>query len=429
MPLSRYLKIYPDQERPGSFLLYSTKKGSIVRLSAAMLAAAQNNTLTEQHRETLKRLEVVVDDLKAERAAMANLVDSTNAKSNRFSAIIVLTLDCNLACPYCYEEGFRGDFAMSLATAGLLVEHVKKQIELGREVQLRFYGGEPLMNIPLLRQIAEPIRAAADAKGSKFSFSLVSNGTLLTRQVVSSLLPLGLTSAQLTIDGPKEIHDSQRPFASGAGSFEVILDNIKEIHDLLTLKLGGNFTQENYREFPGMLDALLERGIDPALLDPIMFAPVLPKSGEALPKDLGGCCLSSEEPWLAEAICYLREETLKRGFAAVRPAMGVCMVELDNELVVNWDGSLYKCPSFMGWPELSVGTLESGIKDFSESHNLTLWHNDECLDCEYLPLCFGGCRLFPLLKNGVIDEVDCRRAFFDAALEGMILQDRRYGNR
>ena len=220
--------------------------------------------------------------------------------------------------------------------------------------------------------------------------------------------------------------DSQRPFASGSGSFEVILDNIKETHHLLALKLGGNFTRENYREFPGMLDALLARGVDPALLDPIMFAPVVPKSGEQLPKDLGACCLSTDEPWLAEAISYLREETLKRGFATIKPQMGICMVELVNELVVNWDGSLYKCPSFMGWPELSVGTLATGIADYSASHNLTLWQNDTCLDCEYLPLCFGGCRLFPLLRNGVIDEVDCRRAFFDAALEGMVLQERRY---
>ncbi len=430
MPLSRYLKIYPDREAPGYFLLYSTKKSSTVRLSAALLADAQEGTLSAEHLATLKRLEMVVDDPAAERAEMAGLVDSTNAKSSRFKATLVLTLDCNLACPYCYEEGFRGGFAMSDETARLFVEYVvKEQIGRGREVELRFYGGEPLLNVPLLLQIARPIGEAAAAKGSKFSFSLVSNGTLLTRSVAESLTPLGLTSAQLTLDGPREIHDGQRPFVSGSGSFDAIVENVRQVHQLVKLKLGGNFTRDNYRRFPEMLDALLEAGVDPVLLEPIMFAPVLPKSGEPLPKDLGGCCVSNAEPWLAEAIPFLREETLKRGFAVLKPTMGICMVELDNELVVNWDGSLYKCPSFMGWPELSVGTLAGGFKDYRASHNLTLWQNERCLDCAYLPLCFGGCRLLPLLRNGVIDEVDCRAGFFDATLERMILPDRRFSSR
>ena len=426
MPLSRYLKIYSDPDRPDSYLLYSTKKGSIVRLPAALLEAAKDGLLPERHFETLKRLEIVVDDLAAERETMLGLVDGSNARSRRFKATVVLTLECNLACPYCYEDHFRGDLAMNEATADLLVDHiVTTQIAGGRDVELRFYGGEPLMNIPMLRRIAEPVRAAAAARGTKFSFSLVTNGTLLTRPVAKSLAAIGLAAAQVTIDGPKEIHDLQRPFVSGSGSYDVVLHNLKEVQDLLTLKLGGNFTRENYRQFAGMLDGLLAAGVDPVLLDPIQFAPVLPKSGQTTGRECSSGCVSSSEPWLAEATLFLREETLRRGFAAMKPTMGACMVEFDHELVVNWDGSLYKCPSFMGWPELSVGTLATGVTDYRVSHNLDLWKNDTCLECAYLPLCFGGCRLLPLLRNGVIDEVDCRRPFYDAALEGMVLQEQQ----
>jgi uncharacterized protein len=102
------------------------------------------------------------------------------------------------------------------------------------------------------------------------------------------------------------------------------------------------------------------------------------------------------------------------------------MVEFDHDLVINYDGSLYKCPAFMGWPELSVGTLEAGIADYRHSHGLDIWRTDECLDCAYLPLCFGGCRLVTLMKHGAIDGVDCRKAFFDASLEQYVLQDLRY---
>jgi uncharacterized protein len=356
---------------------------------------------------------------------MAGLVTQTNATGKKFQATVVLTLDCNLACPYCFEDHFRGNFAMTEATADTLVEYVKReQIGKGRDVAIRFYGGEPLMAIPMLKRIAGSLMAAAHAAGTKFSCSMVTNGTLLTRAVVEELLPFGLTAAQITLDGPPEIHDRQRPFAVGSGSFATIIANLKEVCDLITLKPGGNFTQDNYRQFPAMLDHLLAAGIEPGRLDPVQFAPILPKSGPTTGHE-SGCCGGSE-PWLTEALLFLREETLRRGFAVLKPTMGICMIELANALVVNYDGSIYKCPALMGWPELSVGTLAEGVRDYRVSHNLDSWKNDKCLDCAYLPLCFGGCRLLPLQKNGSMAETDCRKEFYDAALKEIILQDLRY---
>lgn len=424
MPLSRYLKIYPCPEQPGYHLLYSTKKGSLLRVSAGLLAAIADDTLTEGERATLTRLELICAEPAAELASMGGLVERSNARSRRFLATVVLTLDCNLACPYCFEDHFRRQQAMSGETADMLVAWVQReQIARGRDVELRFYGGEPLLALPRLKEIAGRVQADAREGGVKFSCSMVSNGTLLTRRVVEELLPLGLESAQLTLDGPATLHDSLRPFVSGHGSFATILANIIATCDLISLKLGGNFTRQNYRDFPLMLDALLAAGIDPKRLAPVQFGPVTAKSGRSGAPAGHGNCVFGDEPWLAEAAVWLRAETLKRGFSVLKSTMGICTIELENDLVVNYDGSLYKCPAFMGWPELSVGTLKGGIEDYSVSHNLGLWHNDECLDCAYLPLCFGGCRLNPLLKNGSINEVDCRKEFYDVALEQLILQD------
>jgi uncharacterized protein len=238
---------------------------------------------------------------------------------------------------------------------------------------------------------------------------------------VEELIPFGLVSAQVTLDGPAEVHDRQRPYLCGKGSFSTILANLREVYDLITLKPGGNFTRDNYRVFPAALDAMIEAGIDPARVGPVQFSPIHPKSGG---HDLqGASCLASHETWLTDAHLYLREETLRRGFKVEPLTMGICMIELTNNVVVNWDGALYKCPPLMGWRDLSVGSLAEGIKDYSVSHNLGLWHNDDCLDCAYLPLCFGGCRYLTKLKNGAIDRVECRRSFFDATLEEMVLQE------
>lgn len=425
MPLSRYHTVYADPDHSGSVLLYSTRKGSLIRISEQQLSAIQNGSLSDATRDTLRRLELWVDNPAAERETMAGLVDLNNNRSKKFQATVVLTLDCNLACPYCFEDHFRGNFAMTDATADELVAYVEReQIGKGRDVSINFYGGEPLMAVPMLKNIAGRLMAAAQTAGTKFSCSMVTNGTLLTRAVVEELLPFALTAAQITLDGPPEIHDQQRPFASGSGSFATIIANLKVVCDLITLKPGGNFSQENYREFPAMLDHLLDAGIDPKKVDPVQFAPIRPKSGPSTGHDTS--CCGGNEPWLVEATLFLREETLRRGFAVLKPTMAICMIELANALVVNYDGSLYKCPAFMGWPELAVGTVATGVEDYCVSHNLESWHNDECLDCPYLPLCFGGCRLIPLQKSGSMAETDCRREFYDAALEQLILQDVRY---
>jgi uncharacterized protein len=422
MPLSRYLKSYPDPDRPGFVLLYSTRKGSLVRVSETLLATAHADTLTKTDQDTLRRLHLWVDDPLAERETMVRLVDHSNKRAASFMATVVLTLDCNLACPYCFEDHFRGNHAMSEETARLLVNNItREQIDRGRDVEVRFYGGEPLMAIPRLKEIAAALQGAAASAGTKFFCSLVTNATLLTRAVVEELLPLGLNSAQITLDGPEELHNRQRPFVSGRGSFSAIIENLRSVYELITIKPGGNFTRENYHLFPAMLDALLEAGIDAAKLGPVQFSPIHPKSGVSGAHSAS--CSFGNEPWLFEAHLFLREETLRRGFAVEKTGMGICMIELTNNLVVNYDGSLYKCPALLGWPEYAIGSLYGGISDYRESHNLDIWKNDECLECAYLPLCFGGCRFFRLLKTGSIDGVDCRRAMLDASLEQILRQD------
>lgn len=422
MPLSRYMISFPDPACPESVILYSTRKSSAVRVSQRLYAAALADQLVDAECDTLRRLLLWTDDSAAERKEVLGLIDHTNSTSSTFSATVVLTLDCNLACPYCFEGHFRENIAMCPETAGLLIDYVtREQLDRGRDVELRFYGGEPLMAMPILRQIARSVGEAARLTGRKFSFSLVTNATLLTPEVVAELLPLGLTSGQITLDGSEKIHNRQRPFVSGKGSFAPIIANLKAVYRDVLIKPGGNFTRENYREFPAMLDALLDAGIDPAVIGAVQFSPILPKSGKIDPH--AAACVASSEPWLIEATLYLRGETLKRGFSVEQLNRGVCMIEIANSLVINHDGSLFKCPSLMGWPDLSVGTLMDGIVDYRKSHFLDVWKNDECLDCAYLPLCFGGCRLLTLQKNGVIDTVECRRPMLDASLERLVLQD------
>ena len=426
MQLSNYLKIYPCPDQPGMNMVYSTIRSSVVLLPDDLLDAARNGTLPDEERDTLAGLGILTEDRAAEREQLRTVFDIPRP-TRPFKAIVVLNLDCNLACPYCYEAAFRGKEYMSGETAAQLVETLRRdRIDKGQPVQLTFYGGEPLLSLDLIRAIAAPLQEAARSRGVAFTFSLVTNGTLLNRACAEELVALGLTGAKITIDGPAELHNQSRPYVSGNGSYEAIMRNVLDIYDIVTLQLGGNFTQGNYREFPRMLDDLLERGIDPARVGAMLFAPVVPKAGEKVVSDFNTDCACTYEPWLIEAGIELREESLKRGFPAPKPRLSACMVELEHELVINIDGSYYKCPAFIAYPHLRIGSLAEGIAAYRESHNMDIWKMDECLDCPYLPICFGGCRQLTLLRNGAIDAVDCRRDYYDAVLERVIRQDLEY---
>jgi len=352
-----------------------------------------------------------------------NTFDNQNATSRRFEVTAVLTLECNLACPYCFEEPFRGTLVMTDATADLLVAQLIEQMAAGLDILVDFYGGEALIRLDLLLAIASRLQKAATQHGVSFSFNLFSNGVLLTRPTVEKLLPLGLQAVRTTLDGPPDIHNTQRPFVSGRGSFDTILSNLVAVHDILPLKIGGNYTRDNYSRFPELLDHLLEAGVNPARLRDVSFSPVMPKADGTGLGDHGSTCACTAEPWAIEAHLFLREEIIQRGFPTEKLGPSACMIEFEKDWVVNYNGDIYKCPVFMGDASMRIGTLAEGVGDYRKSHRLDIWKNDECLDCAYLPLCFGGCRFFRKLQTGSIDGVDCRKAMFDASLERLVLQD------
>ncbi|HTP66234.1 MAG TPA: geopeptide radical SAM maturase [Geobacteraceae bacterium] len=427
MHISHYVKIFSCRDDPGRVLLYSTLRGASVVVPESLLMAIEEGTIAHGDRETLTRLGYLVPDGELEKSQMRDALAEANRRSRRFSAQVVVNLNCNLACTYCYEGGMKGHRYMSAGTADLLAELMEKEgLAAGKDIELSFYGGEPLMSDGLIISLSERLRAAATARGGKYTFNLVTNGTLLTRQMVDMLLPLGLTGAKVTLDGPRENHDRFRPFVSGKGSFDTIIANVKGVCDLIRVQVGGNFTRDNYREFPALLDYLLAEGLTPERLALVKFDPVTKSGGNIQLPDFNEGCASLDEPWIWKSALFLREEILRRGFHTPRIQPTVCTIESCDDIVVNWDGTLYKCPAFLGWEGMEVGSLAKGIGDYAASHNLDVWKKDECLDCAYLPLCFGGCRYLKLLRDGRLDCVDCRKGFLDATLEKFVRMDLKY---
>ncbi len=407
-------------------MLFSTMTTAAADVTLDVLQDIENENLSKKEKKTLTDLGILVKSREAEKRELLGYVDDVNSESRIYTAIVILNLDCNLGCIYCYEGKRKGKHYMSADTADDFVDFIKSGIKNKDGVYLIFYGGEPLLSVDTIVSISREVNALTKKRGKAFGFNLTTNGTLLTPQIVKRLKQLGLRSANITLDGPKAVHDTFRPFKSGTGSFNTIVRNIKDVHSLIEVHIGGNFTRDRFREFPRLLDYLNRNGLGPGKIASVEFDPVFQESKKYAVPDFHEGCKSAKEPWLRDASVFLREEILRRGFSTQKIEPTVCAMEQQDMLVVNYDGTLYKCPGLVGRKKFCVGSLKTGIIAHHKTHRIGNWKNEKCLACAYLPLCFGGCRYMKLLQAGAMTGVNCRKTYFDKTLESFVLQDVRY---
>lgn len=433
MNCSHYIKVYPYEETPGQLLVYSTKKASIALIPETIFASIQNNTLSPEEAEALGKLGIIEPDREDEKREMRHVLDRLNAKNKGLTISVIINMACNFECVYCYEGSLKGGHYMSEKTAGLLIDFIKERFTGDKDLlHLDFYGGEPLLSISLIREISETLTSFTAQRGAKYTFSLVSNGSLFSRKAAEELVPVGLDAVRITLDGDAETHNRYRPYRTGKGSFDTIIENIRETCGLVKMGIGGNYDRGTYERFPLLLDYLEKEGLTPDRIYEIKFGPVSKRPEEdSSPADYTDWCLSVNEPWVLKAGMMLREEILKRGYNTPKIMPMPCQVEINDSYVVNYDGGIYKCPALVGRKGFEAGNLADGNPAHAQAgcgdpYKADFWKNATCLACEYLPLCFGGCRYMAFVRNGNIDSPDCRRPFFDAALETFIKQDIKY---
>ncbi len=427
MFLSPYAHIFPWPDDPALLLLYSGRNSATALVPAEFIADLEaGREVDAESGALLSELGLLTDDPEGEKEEVRGLVEELNRLRRVMNVSVVVNMRCNFRCRYCYEGERKDNSVMSRETAARLVEFIKTRFPADcLRLTLDFYGGEPLLSVELIRAIAAPLKEFAEGRGAVFEITLVTNGSLLTPAVVGRLRPVGLKRAKVTIDGPPEIHNHFRPYASGQPSFATVINNVGRCADLIGIGINGNFTRENYQRFPELFDYLDGQGITPDRLLRLSFSPVL-MVGDAPPGAFCGGCASCNEPWLTEAAPFLHDKIMARGYKTDTISVSLCMVEVDNSFVVHHDGSLYQCVALVGQEDYACGDIRAGMRDYRDQYHLDHWRqNKECRDCRYLPLCFGGCRYMALQREGHMAEVDCWKKFFAANLERMVRQDIR----
>jgi uncharacterized protein len=426
MVLSHYLKAFSYPAEPGYLLLYSLKNSAMALLPEEDYQHLQQGDIPDEYAEMLTELGMLVPDQAQERQEVYRMLDEINRLDSGLNVAIILGLACNFSCLYCYEGTLKKSQKMTDETCEQLLAFLKERyVTRNRQsLTLDFYGGEPLLYMKRIQDIAVPLKQFVEERGGKFQFSLVTNGSLLTREVVKKLLPIGLYGAKVTVDGPPDEHNRLRSFTSGEPSFDIILSNIRDCCDLVEIGFGGNFTEDNYERVPELLDSIADLGLTPEKLGLVQFHPVMQIADQYTNPEFTGGCVSANEPWVVDASLMIREEVLRRGYRTPKLIPTPCMIDIDDAFVISYDGRLYKCVAMIGHSKFAVGDVQKGFIDYRQTYHLDHWlHHKECIDCEYLPLCFGGCRYAELQRSDSMKNVDCMRGFWDGVLEKTVQQD------
>ncbi len=319
---------------------------------------------------------------------------------------IVVTHKCNLACTYCYEE--RQPFSLTQEHIPSILELVEGMIHEARakRFNISWYGGEPLLETEFISTLSERIELLCEKEDVNYKAHLVTNGTLLTRQVAQMLKEHKVVTAQLTLDGPPGVHDKRRCYQNGKGSFAEIINNIKQVHDLISIRIRVNVDIGNVNTAEEVLDYLESEGLKNKVS--VYFAPVAAYTEKCA--SIEHECYSRKDFSAIEV--SLMEKTMERGFAIDKSAclprttvIGCGLVGMFS-MVIDAKGLIHKCWNTVGdeneaFSRLSMtGNEKKKVKlsdAASEKDNLSKWlafdpfYFDKCRNCSLLPSCMGGC--------------------------------------
>ncbi|MEM2002124.1 MAG: radical SAM protein [Candidatus Methanomethylicaceae archaeon] len=323
---------------------------------------------------------------------------------------VMLTLNCNFACPYCYQ--WRENKWMSPETKQALVNYVRKTMVFKRKLVIEWFGGEPLLDISGIRELSEHFLRICEEHKAHYQAAITTNGYLLTEQTACELAQLGISSVQVTIDGPPDIHNKRRILRDGRPTFDVILRNLEgAIKFFPSVAVRVNLDKTNSDRFLELLPYLAP--LKERLL--IGIAPVVPTRAAQRYKEF--CFLRCD---YLQIQCRLEQLLKDEGFIPLSgptadrwwktPKAVFCGAYQVDSYMIDPEGHLYKCTALAGEVSTKVGTLmPSGeiVYDWNRLLPWLVWEPFEdqqmCFTCPVLPLCLGGChadRLYPGYQGG-----------------------------
>ena len=324
--------------------------------------------------------------------------------------------DCNLACRYCFagEGEYHGRRALMSFDVGkkaldFLVEHSGNRVNL----EVDFFGGEPLMNWQVVKDLVAYGRSLEKPRGKKFRFTLTTNGVLLDDEVLE-FANREMDNIVLSIDGRKEVHDRMRPFRGGQGSYDSVVPKFIKTAESRGQKkyyVRGTYTHDNL-DFSEDVLHLADLGFQQISVEPVVAEASDPYA--ITEADLPA--LKEEYDKLAMEMTRRRREG--RGFnffhfmidleggPCVAKRLSGCGSGTEYLAVTPW-GDLYPCHQFVGNEKFLMGNVEEGIvrEDLREQFKCcNVYAKDKCRKCFAKFYCSGGCMANSYHFHGNIND-------------------------
>ncbi len=395
--------------------IYDTGSGSLHECDEKTARYLQGDTKTLTDEE-IREAMTDVETLKEQGLLYKEETSARPVKSSEIKALCLhVSHDCNLRCKYCFaDEGAYHSVreVMSGETAKAAIDFLLRESGNRRVLEVDFFGGEPLMNLDVVKATVYYAKEEGAKRGKKFLFTTTTNGLLLDDDTIS-FFNEEMENVVLSLDGRKEVHDAVRKTVNGKGSFDAVIEKIKKFVKSRGDKhyyVRGTFTAKN-PDFASDVLFLADEGFDSISMEPVVTdLPDLQIKEEHLP-------LIEKE---YERLCdeYLKREAEGRGFnffhfnidleggPCLQKRVSACGAGNEYFSVVP-NGDLYPCHQFAGDKRWKMGNVFEGKIDgeiralFAENN---LFTRKKCGDCFAKFICSGGCSANNYHYNGDINE-------------------------
>ena len=333
-----------------------------------------------------------------------NYIDSFKNRETVVKALCLhIAHDCNLACRYCFaEEGeYHGRRAiMSYEVGKKALDFLVANSGIRTNLEVDFFGGEPLMNWEVVKQLVAYGRSLEEEHHKKFRFTITTNGVLLNDEILE-FVNKEMGNMVLSIDGRKEVHDRMRPHRGGQGSYDEIVPKFKkaaESRGQMNYYVRGTYTHYN-TDFAKDVLHLADLGFKQISVEPV----VAPETEDYAIRE-------EDLPQLLAQYDELAEEMIKRrkegngfnffhfmidleGGPCVAKRLSGCGSGTEYLAVTPW-GDLYPCHQFVGNEDFLMGNVDEGvlrtdIRD--EFKQCNVYAKEKCKDCFAKFYCSGGC--------------------------------------
>lgn len=388
-------------------LLYATRQARPVVVdlpTGDAVAAGDLARIPVDWLPALRDATVVIPEDTDERTAVLDRNRRAAADRSNVHIALLPTAYCNMGCSYCGQEHTRG---------GLGGDH-RRQVRdrvlraiaapTTRNARIDWFGAEPMIGYPVIRDLAPQFVAAAADRGVAYTSNLVTNGSLLTAEKLDDLIRrCGVTHVEVTLDGPPEIHDAHRPLKNGRGSFWTIVDTLRRAvaesaYRAVEFRFRTNVDVNNQGSVPRYIDLMAELGFRQSNVS-FSIVPVHSWGNDVSDVEVAKRDFADVElGWLRQ----LRENGLRHQLIPRRPATVVCPAVTRSSEIISSTGNIFSCTEHPLVPEAErtravVRLSQAGDEVGRPTGQFDDWNDDIaqgkswCTTCVFMPTCGGSC--------------------------------------